>query len=70
VLVNLFLHVNTKNMAKVRNSDLLSEKFKVSEIESRRTGHLDRNNSQLLPLLLHHAFRRITLIIKPTNTLT
>jgi hypothetical protein len=35
-------------MAMVRNSDPLSEKFKVSEIDSRRTGHLDGNNNQLL----------------------
>jgi hypothetical protein len=41
------LHVSTKNMAMVRNSDILSGEFKVSEIDSRRTGHLDGNNNQL-----------------------
>jgi len=35
-------------MAMASNSDPLPEKFKVSEIDSRRTGHLDGNNSQLL----------------------
>lgn len=35
------LHVSTKNMAMVHNSETLSAKFKVPEIASRLTGHLD-----------------------------
>jgi hypothetical protein len=34
-------------MATVRNSDALSQKFNVAEIDNRHTGHLDGNTTQL-----------------------